>query len=176
MAASKSAPKKVQAAVKPAMNFARWYPVIIILITFLVYSRALHYQFVGMDEDDLIVQNGVFIKHLKNLPQAFRQSVFDVPGQYAESKLYYRPVLIASLMLDARSTSKDIATPYHVFNILYHILACMLLYFLLRKLCKNPELSLLLTLLFAIHPVNEYAVAWILGRNDILLAIFILLS
>jgi hypothetical protein len=176
MTASKTVSNKAQTVAKPTMNIARLYPLIIILVTFLVYSRATHYQFVGMDENDLIVQNSVFIKHLKNLPQAFKQSVFEIPGQYAENKLYYRPILIVSLMMEAQIHSKDIATPYHIFNILYHLIACMLLYFLLKKLCKNPELSMVLTLIFAIHPINEYAVAWILGRNDILLSIFILLS
>ncbi len=129
-----------------------------------------------MDDTDLIVDNEVFIKHLKNIPQAFRQSCFEIPGHLTDNKSYYRPMLIVSFMIDSQLHGARGSVTFHFMNILYHILACLLLYFLLLKLGTNTLSALALSLLFAVHPVNIHAVAWIPGRNDILLAIFALLS
>jgi tetratricopeptide (TPR) repeat protein len=176
MPKSDSLAKKSQKSTSSTFNIAKWYPVILIIISILVYNRSIHYQFVGMDEDELILQKADFNKHVKNIPKAFTQSVFEGGGQEIGKKLYYRPILVVSLILDTQFHSKAIATPYHTANLLYHIIACLLLYFLLKKLSLNASLSFILTLLFAVQPLNEYAVAWIMGRNDILLAIFVLLS
>lgn len=176
MPAEKVNPKKKKAVVKPAINYSRWFPVIIILLSVILYGRTLHYQYVKMDDTDLIVENEVFIKHLKNIPQAFRQSCFEIVGHLTDNKSYYRPILIVSFMIDAQLHGVRSASTYHFFNILYHIIVCLLLYQLLKKLSNNPNLSLVLALLFALHPVNVHAVGWIPGRNDPLLAIFTLLS
>jgi tetratricopeptide (TPR) repeat protein len=177
MAVQKPNPKSTKSVTKTGFNISGWYPLIIVVVSILLYSRVINYQFVKMDDADLIVQNEVFLKHLKNAPKAFTQSTFEVAGELTDNKSYYRPILTLSLMMDAQVKSpKRPATPYHFFNLVYHILACLLLYFFLKKLCKNPELSFALTMLFAVHPVNAHAIAWVLGRNDVLLAIFTLLS
>jgi tetratricopeptide (TPR) repeat protein len=62
---------------------------------------------------------------------------------------------------------------FHVVNILLHLISVLLLYMLLRKLQFKEIHAFLLTLLFAVHPVLSQAVAWIPGRNDTLLAVFI---
>jgi len=79
-------------------------------------------------------------------------------------------------MIDAQVHGARGSVTFHFMNILYHLLACLLLYYLLLKLGVNPLSALALSLLFAVHPVNIHAVAWIPGRNDILLTIFALLS
>jgi hypothetical protein len=176
MPAEKANPKKNKTATKKTVSYARWFPLIIILFSVLLYARTMKYQYVKMDDTDLIVENEVFIKHLKNIPQAFKQSCFEIPGHLTDNKSYYRPILMVSFMIDAQLHGVRSASTYHFFNLLYHILACLLLYYLLKKLSGNAGLSLLLALLFAVHPVNVHAVAWIPGRNDLLLAIFTLLS
>jgi protein O-mannosyl-transferase len=164
------------ASQKTQHDFRFLYPIIIILTVFLMYGRTLKYQYVKMDDTDLIVDNESFIKHSNNIPQAFKQSCFKIPGHLTESKSYYRPMLIVSFIIDAQLHGARSSATFHFMNILYHVLACLLLYFLLLKLCGNSLLSFALSFLFAIHPVNTHAIAWIPGRNDILLSIFVLLS
>jgi len=65
---------------------------------------------------------------------------------------------------------------FHLSNVFMHIIACFLVFLLLQNLKFQKNSSLLLTLLFAVHPVLVPAVAWIPGRNDSLLAIFCLAS
>src|SRR6185437_428337 len=161
---------------KPKADYSRLYPIILVIMVFILYGNTLHNQYLKMDDTDLIVDNEVFIKHLKNIPQAFRQSTFEIPGHLTENKSYYRPLLIVSFMLDAQVHGARGSVTFHFMNILYHLLACLLLYYLLLKLDVNALSALALSFLFAIHPVNIHAVAWIPGRNDILLSIFALLS
>src|SRR4030095_8741991 len=57
----------------------------------------------------------------------------------------------------------------------FHLIAVLLFYVLLRKLKLKELHAFLITLVFAVHPVLSQAVAWIPGRNDTLLAVFVFL-
>jgi protein O-mannosyl-transferase len=174
--AAKTNIKKQQPVAKAPRDPRALYVIIIVIGILLLYSRVEKYQYVKMDDTDLIVDNESFIKHLKNVPQAFRQSCFKIPGHLTDSKSYYRPLLIVSFMVDAQIHGPRSSATFHFMNVFYHILASVLLFFLLWKLCGNSLLSFVLAFLFAIHPVNAHAIAWVPGRNDILLSIFVLLS
>jgi 4-amino-4-deoxy-L-arabinose transferase-like glycosyltransferase len=65
---------------------------------------------------------------------------------------------------------------YHFVNVLLHLLATCLLFIFLQKLDYRKELAFLFSFIFLIHPAMTQTVAWIPGRNDSLLAIFILAS
>ena len=158
-------------------NLRVWGAVLLVTVIFLLYGRALNYRYVKLDDASLIVDNyeSGFFKNTGNIPQIFRQSCFEIPNHYTDKKSYYRPLLILSFMLDAQV---DGAMPgmFHFMNLIYHILATLLLFFFLRKLGMNEATALALSLIFAVHPINVHAVCWVPGRNDILLAIFTLLS
>jgi len=196
---SKNTPVKPKKAAPKAANISRWFPLILILATFLLYSRSINSQYVQMDDTDLILENEPFISNYHNLGQAFKQSCFEIPAHLTDSRSYYRPLLILSFMVDAhiygtRSMDEEFqnkdflmidehfyeaarsSVTFHFMNILYHILVILLLYYLLLKLAAPPPLSLVLSLLFAFHPVNVHAIAWVPGRNDPILAVFTLVS
>lgn len=91
---------------------------------------------------------------------------------------YYRPVVEFSYYLDNRFWGMEPGT-MHLENILLHCVNSLLVFFLARRiLVKNGSKShlfpLLAALLFAMHPVNVEAVAWIAGRTDPLLTLFVL--
>ena len=155
----------------------RWFPVILICTIFFLYGRTIDYKYVKLDDASLIVDNyeAGFIQHLSNIPQAFRQSCFDIPNHYTDKKSYYRPLLILSFMMDAQ-VNGALPGMFHFMNIIYHILATLLLYFFLRRLQCGPPVAFALSFLFAIHPADVHAIAWVPGRNDMILAIFALLS
>jgi hypothetical protein len=65
---------------------------------------------------------------------------------------------------------------YHVTNILIHLIASCLVYKLLRTLTYAKDTSFFVSLIFVVHPALTQAVAWIPGRNDSLMTIFVLAS
>jgi len=63
---------------------------------------------------------------------------------------------------------------YHLTNLLFHIISCILLYKFFITFKFRSDISFILTLLFAVHPVLSQAVVWIPGRNDSMLTTFAL--
>ncbi|MGD0310548.1 MAG: hypothetical protein ABSC02_14830 [Acidobacteriota bacterium] len=61
-------------------------------------------------------------------------------------------------------------------NIVLHLTASSVFYLLLVELGNSRALSFLFSLLYVVHPALVQAVAWIPGRNDTLLGIFVFSS
>lgn len=117
----------------------------------------------------------------------------DDPGIFAASKssslssmllpgrgYYYRPIVELSFYIDNWLWGMEPVT-MHLENILLHCVNSLLVYFLARKILfsydnASSTIPLVVALLFALHPVNVEAVAWIAGRTDPLLTSFILSS
>jgi len=145
------------------------------LLPLLLYARTATFDFVRADDVDLIVGNQAFLADARNAPRAFLRSYFDVEGDLVEQKTYYRPAAIVSFMLDAARAGADPGA-YHTTNIVLHAGVTCLLLSLALAWGATPPAALMAALVFAAHPVNVQAVAWIAGRNDLLLAFFGLLS
>ena len=135
----------------------------------LLYGITVSYPFI-FDDVQLVHNNYHLLKDPGNLFKAFTLDVFwKTPGAY------YRPLLTVSLMIDALLGGQQTAW-FHASNILLHAAcAALVLTSLLRLQCPRA-LAFFLGLLFAVHPVQTQAVAWVAGRNDSLMALFTLLS
>lgn len=152
-------------------NFLIKYAYLILIsITFLLYCQTIKYGYTNLDDKTLLADNKDFISKFSSIPQAFQEGVFK-----DENQTFYRPILVTSFIIDGAFGNMSI-NYFHFINIVLHILSvCLLLRFLIN-LKIDPKTSLLLSLLFAVHPALTQAVAWIPGRNDSLLAIFTLAS
>jgi len=141
------------------------------LLPLLLYARTTTYGFVHADDADLIAANQPFLRDPRNVLEAFARSYFDVEGELTSQKTYYRPVAIVSFMLDATRAGAD-PRAYHLTNVALHAAATCLLLALALAWGAAPWAAFVAALVFAVHPVNVQAVAWIAGRNDLLLAAF----
>lgn len=150
----------------------RLAPIVLVGILALLYRPALEYDFVNADDSDLIAANQAFLRDWANLPQAFRQSYFETAGALSSLKSYYRPIVIVSFMLDSARGGAD-AGPFHLTNLALHVAVVLLLSLFLRRLGVSRGRALLLCSLFALHPVATSVVAWVPGRNDSLLALWL---
>ncbi|MDO9390817.1 MAG: tetratricopeptide repeat protein [bacterium] len=144
-------------------------PWLIALVILVLYAPALRHQYTYMDDYGLIVENFKFTGDIRNILQAFTQDAFGGKGTI------YRPLLTVSFMLDAVWSGVR-PWGYHLTNILLHLACCLLLYRLLKTLITRIGIAALFALIFAVHPALNQAVAWIPGRNDSLLALFVLTS
>jgi protein O-mannosyl-transferase len=147
----------------------------LVLVPLALYARVVTFDFVQADDTDLVRGNITFLQNLRNIPDTFARSYFEVEGQPSGRKSYYRPLVIVSFMVDAQVRGAD-PRVYHLTNVLIHIAGVVLLFALLKRLGSEEVSALVLALVFAVHPANVQAVAWIPGRNDTLMAALALAS
>ena len=148
-----------------------WHPFFWIgLLIFIVYFTTLFSNIVYLDDNVLVMDQYQFNKDLSNTPQAFSEDIFRTPYN---GGTFYRPIERVTFMLDAQLGKESIIFMSHFSNILLHILAMCLLFWFLLKLNLKKEIAFLFVLIFSIHPLTAQTIAFIPGRNDSLLAIFI---
>ncbi len=68
------------------------------------------------------------------------------------------------------------AWPFHLVSLLVHVLNVLLVYGLLRRLVRNDWAAFAGAALFALHPIQVEAVAWVSGLTDLMGAFFSLLA
>jgi len=138
---------------------------------FFVYAATLSSNIVYLDDNLIVTGQYEFNKNLLNAPQVFNEDVFrSLPGQGT----FYRPLLRLSLMFDAQFGEENLVFLSHLTNLLLHILAIFLLFYFLLELRIGRGSAFLLTLIVGIHPLTAQTVAFIPGRNDSLLTVFVL--
>ncbi|MDD3051744.1 MAG: hypothetical protein PHR06_11430, partial [Candidatus Cloacimonetes bacterium] len=143
---------------------------VLFLIIFGVYFKSIWYDYIFLDDTELIIKNHEFNSKWENIPKAFNKGVF-----LDDNDLFYRPILTISFIIDEKISGIEL-WGYHLSNIIYHIIASFLVLVFLITLGATRISSFLLSLIFAVHPVFVLAVAWVPGRNDILMTISLLLS
>jgi tetratricopeptide (TPR) repeat protein len=150
---------------------------LIIAVSATVYLNTLKSDFV-FDDIGLVKDNNV-IRSLANIPYAIKHM--------------YRPVRVISYTIDYYFTGLN-PLGYHVSNIIFHAITCVIVYLVACLMVKNtsPQLPssqrisdysrknlripLFTALIFASHPVHTDAVAYISGRRDILSTLFFFLG
>ncbi len=147
---------------------------VIIVLSFILYGKALKFGFNYLDDSILVIDNYKLNSDYGNIPKAFSQHIFKVEGQPDRSHDYYRPLMTLSFMFDAHMAGSPAPYFYHFTNLLLHILTGILLLIFFKKFGVAPFPAFVLCLFFLVHPALAQAVAWIPGRNDSLLAVFVL--
>ena len=140
---------------------------IIFLVTFCIYWNSLQGDFIW-DDKDLILNHERYLEDWKNLFSAFAKPFFGKASTY-------RPILIVSFIVDYQLWGSN-PFGFHYTNVVLHIMNAMLVYLLVFILFKHRYLALFSSLIFATHPIQTEAVAWISGRNDVILTLFSLLT
>jgi len=172
--------------IRPALNiscnlsasgkFNLWSIAAILLLTLIVYGNSLNNDFTNWDDPGLVIDNTAITSlSLENI-----LNVFTPRAGYT-----YQPVRVLSYAIDYHFWQLD-PFGYHLGNTLLHLLAAVILYFLLATILEqmgeqSPGKSvrttaLLAVLLFVVHPVNVESVAWVASRKYGLLTFFTFLS
>lgn len=154
-------------APQPPSAFARFLPALLILIVVGVYALAMSAEFIGWDDPTNVPDNPV----LKLAgPQAIARFW---SGPY--DKLYIPVTYTVWTILAAVGT---VNTPsggvefnpfiFHAANVILHALATVLVYQILRLRIRIALACAAGALLFAVHPVQVEAVAWVTAMKDVL--------
>ena len=149
------------------MGASRWsYHAFCALLAVLLYLNAISGEFVY---DDLT--------YVQENPSVLGVTgVFDQPlaPQHPELGLY-RPITVLTYRWTYQLAGMD-PFPFHLVNALLHALASLLVVSLAGFLGANRQQAGLAGLLFAAHSIHVEAVAWVVGRAEILATCFGLLT
>lgn len=148
-----------------------WNPFLwISFLIIFVYGMTLFSNIVYLDDNVLVTGQYQFNKDLSNIGESFKEDIFRTPQN---GGTFYRPIERITFILDAQFGERAVIFMSHLSNILLHILAICLLFVLLLRLNINRLTAFLFVLIFSIHPLTAQTVAFISGRNDSLLALFV---
>ncbi len=134
---------------------------------FIVFSSTLKSDFIYSWDDNINVTTNPYIR---DLSWNGIETLFNPQSPIDEPRL-----TLFTYALEYRFYSLNPA-PYHLHNLLLHLLNILLLFFLVRNFLKKDIFALLLAFIFAIHPLHVEPVAWITGRKDLLFTFFYLCS
>lgn len=143
------------------------------LAAVLLYARSLGNGFINLDDFQYIIDNAYILHPSWDKLKAFFTEVFH-PSTVGG---YYQPLTMASLMFDRVLDGLDHGPrpfPFHLTNVLLHGANTAMVYLLLRRFTKATWPAVVVTLLFAAHPMNVESVSWICQRKTLLATLFAL--
>src|ERR1700747_1294000 len=146
---------------------------VILACVFVTYLPVLRDGFVW--DDTALILRDPLIRSWRLIPECFNHFLF----VDATASDFYRPFQRLTYMLDYAAFSFR-PGPYHAVSILWHAAAAIALFFFAEELLlafeieprKRHLIAFLSALVWAIHPVESAAVAYIAGRADPLAALF----
>jgi hypothetical protein len=156
-------------SIVPTVPNVRRAQALVLGAVLIVHGRSVAFGFIGLDDQDLLTDDAAFLRGPVNLLRIFTRSYMHVVDPRHP---YYRPLVTASFALDAHWPG-SFPVACHATNLLLHACASLLFLGLLRRF-EMGTAATAGALLFALHPALAAAVAWIPGRNDSLLALFVL--
>ena len=162
------AKKKKQAAPIPSWARHAWW--LIPLMAIVVYIPSINADFTL--DDVPIIEENAYIKSIDKIPAIWATHYWAGKIDANDTGLY-RPLTLTTYNLQYAITGSK-AAPFHLLNVLLHALVCMVLIRMTTLLFSDYRLSVLAGLLYAVHPIHTEAVCGIVGRAEILAALFIL--
>jgi len=140
------------------------------ILTFVFYSNSLDNLF--SFQDNLVAYGSpASTQGLKGI-----QQIFTTPQEQGSEFPIYRPIGRLSYALEYQFTSGSQNLPRinHFFNILFYLLAVLMLYQVLRRMFKNynPWFPFLASVVFLAHPIHNEVVNSLYYRDILLAFIF----
>jgi tetratricopeptide (TPR) repeat protein len=141
-----------------------------LVILMLAYSNHFNNDF-HFDDSHTIVNN-VHIRKLSNIPEFFTN-----PQMFSASPAHWglRPVITTTLAIDYWLAGGLKPFYFHLSTFLWHILLCVLLFFVYKKLLSNTlhqkwrvYAAILAAGWFAIHTANAETLNYIISRSDVI--------
>lgn len=137
------------------------------LVTVVLYAPVHHHPFFNLDDYLDVVEN-THIHHGLNW-QTIRWSFA------AMNMANWIPLSWLSHALDYQMFGANPAG-HHDMNVFFHVLDAVLLFLVLKRATGYTGRSFTVAMLFAVHPMNVEAVAWIAERRSVLCTLFFVLA
>lgn len=142
-----------------------WHILVLIILPVLIYFQSINFDYTNFDDNGIILQKFDIVGNIKKIDTAYKVDAF-----FNKTGDFYRPVQNITFMLDAQ-VSREKLWMFHITNLLIHICTGIALYFFLQIVHIDRRNALLLSLLFAAHPLFASGVGWVPSRGDILIGL-----
>ncbi len=140
---------------------------LLVLMTLAVYNPIVHNQFTNLDDDSYILDN----THVRaGLTWDTVKWAFT-----SRDAANWHPLTWLSHALDCQLFRLN-PVGHHYVNVLLHAANAVLLFLLLESATGLTWPSLMVSALFALHPVNVESVGWAAERKNVLSMLFFLLT
>jgi hypothetical protein len=139
---------------------------VVILFTSITLYPCLKNGFLNFDDLKYVSYN----LHIQEISCANTKAFFT--SSYFSN---YTPITLMSYAVDYH-IGKLKPLVYHTTNLLFHLLNCILVFWLIYLLSRSISVAFLVALLFGIHPLHVESVAWVSERKDVLYSFFFLSS
>jgi len=143
------------------------YSLLLVAVTLAFYNPIVGNQFTDFDDSVYILKNAQVQSGLTWDTVKWSFTTFHAG--------YWHPVTWLSHALDCQIFRLNPAG-HHYMNLLLHAANAVLLFLLLWRATGLTWPSLLVSALFALHPVNVESVAWVAERKNVLSMLFFLLA
>jgi tetratricopeptide (TPR) repeat protein len=137
---------------------------LILTVTFISLSPSLENDFVNWDDDSYVTENPLIMELSWN-------SIKEIFSQYLMG--HYHPLTLLSYALEFHFFKLN-PLAYHVTNLILHLMNALLVFLMILMLKGGILTSLVVSLLFGIHPLHVESVIWISQRKDVLYTFFFL--
>ena len=138
----------------------------IIILNILLYSQTAGHGFFIYDDPNYVTNNELI------------QNVDSVKVNRIFSEFYfsnYQPLVLLTYAAQYSLFGAQ-AGGYHIVNLLFHILNCILVFFLIYLISRRYSTSVIVALIFCVHPLQVQAVAWISELKGLMSSSFFILS
>ncbi len=159
-----------------AVNAHKLIPALLIVAALAVYHNSFTGPFIWDDLDS--IPGNPYIRKLWPLT--------NVMSWPRNSTVAARPVAAFSLAINYALGGLDV-WGYHLFNLIVHILAGLLLFGIVRRTLESPRLreryarrapwlAMAVAVIWLVHPLNTEGVTYVIQRTELLFGLFFLLT
>jgi tetratricopeptide (TPR) repeat protein len=142
---------------------------ILMVVFFSIYWKTIDYDLI-YDSKNLFANNPIYTGSY-SLIAAFKFGFLEQVGLSMDKGAYYRPLTTFSFLMDKFLWGLH-PRILRIINLFIFSLALIALFYFFKIQTFKFPVPLLLTALFALHPLQVDNIVWIVGRSDLLLLLW----
>jgi len=139
----------------------------ILVITLLLYLQVYGFTWITGLDQQLVIENVLISTFSGN-------NLYDLLFSTTEGR--YQPLSFISYGVDILFSSGQSSRTIHLVNLILHMLNIILFFRIVQLVSNRVWIAFTAVLIFAVHPLNVEAVAWMSVRAYLLCSFFLLLA
>ena len=141
----------------------------LVVILFGIYWKTFDYELIW--DDDIFFKHNILFIENHPVSSAFKFGYFSEQLGVQGQDHYYRPLLTATFLLENKLWGIHNVS-LRLTNLVIYLLALVFLFYFLKRQKEYAYFPEIVTLLFALYPLNTDNIVWVVGRGDLLMLLW----